>query len=145
MSRLRMVVAIILCLGAWSVVTGGSAQTSPVPSWTLSDDHTRMIGRLAQRPPVVMSLDVNQVEQMMSRLGDLRASMVPPRPMADPPPGSTVIVPDTGRWFIQRDPQKTQDVILMILHPGYGWVALRLGPVETKGLVDALRVFEPKL
>ena len=145
MSRLRMVVAIILCLGAWSLATGGSAQTNQAPSWSLSDDRTHMIGRLTQKPPAGTSLDVNQVEQMMSRLAELRAAMVPPRPMTDPPPGSTVIVPDEGRWFIQRDPRKTKDVILMILHPGYGWVAVRLGPVEMKGLTDALRVFEPKL
>jgi hypothetical protein len=139
-----MAAIIVLCFCAWSMATGWSAQTYQSPSWSLSDDRTHMIGKLSERPPVVTSLDVNQVEQMITRLADLRALMVPPRPFTDPTPGSVVMVPDSGRWFLQRDPQRTQNVILMILHPGYGWVALRLGPAEMKGFSGALGAFEPK-
>jgi hypothetical protein len=144
MSRWRMLTLILLCVGTWSVATRGSAQTSQMPDWTLSDDHMHVVGKFSRKPPVAMSLDVGQVEYMMSRLAELRASMVPPRPMTDPAPGSVVIVPEAGRWFVQRDPGKPQNIILMILHPGYGWVPLRLGPAETKNFVDALRGFAPK-
>ena len=144
MSMWRTIATILLCLGACCFATRGLAQTNQGPSLSLSDDHTRMIGRLSGNPPGVMSLDSTQVEQMMSRLAELRASMIPPRPMTDPPPGGTIIVPNLGRWFVQTDPQKPQDVILMILHPGYGWVALRLGPEQMRRFNATLRGFESK-
>jgi len=146
MSKPRVIAVILLCFGAWciSVTSGGSAPTHEAPDWTLNDDHTHMIGRLSQRSPVVMSLDVRQVEQMMGRLAELRASMEPPRPLSDPTPGSVMIVPNMGRWFIQKDPGNTRDVIVMILHPGYGWVPLRLGPAEMRNFTDALRQLQPK-
>ena len=91
-----------------------------------------------------MSLDAVQVEEILSRLAELRASLEPPRPLTDPSAGSIVMVPDQGRWFIQRDPGKPQNIILMILHPGYGWVPLRLGPAEMRNFINAIRALEPK-
>jgi hypothetical protein len=144
MSPRRTIATMLLCLGVCGIATAASTQTNQGPSWSLSTDRTRMIGRFSSNPSGVVSLDSSQVEQMMSRLAELRTSMVPLRPMTDPTPGAPIFVPNLGRWFVQRDPQKTQDVILMILHPGYGWVALRLGPEEMRKFAESVYRFEPK-
>ena len=97
------------------------AQTKPGPTSTLNDQKTELTLKLPNAPPVV--LDTAEVERLITTLADARAGMKPPRPVADPAPGSAVNVATAGRWWVQTD---GTGIDLAVLHPGYGWVGLYL-------------------
>ena len=96
-----------------------SAQTKPGPTATLNDPKTELTLKLPNAPPVV--LDTAEVERLITTLADTRAGMKPPRPVADPAPGTAVNVATVGRWWTQAD---GTGIDLAVSHPGYGWVGL---------------------
>lgn len=97
------------------------AQTKPTPISTLNDQKTELTLKLPKSPPVV--LDTAEVERLITTLAESRAGMKPPRPVADPAPGSAVNVATVGRWWVQPD---GAGIDLAVSHPGYGWVGLYL-------------------
>ena len=60
--------------------------------------------------------------------------MKPPRPVADPAPGTAVNVATVGRWWVQQD---GTGIDLAVSHPGYGWVGLYLDQTAIEQLKSA--------
>lgn len=56
-------------------------------------------------------------------LAQNRGEMNPPRAMVGPATGSKIDVATAGRWYVQPD---ATGIDLDVLHPGYGWVGIRM-------------------
>jgi hypothetical protein len=100
-----------------------SAQTKPEPTTTLNDQKTTLTLKFPSATPVTVVLDTAEVERLITTLAQTRAAMKPPRPVADPAPGTAVNVATVGRWWVQAD---GTGIDLAVSHPGYGWVGLYL-------------------
>jgi hypothetical protein len=111
------------------------AQQKPAPVWTLNEQKTTLSEQLPSVPPVTLTFDAAEVEKLIETLAQSRAEMQPPRPIAGPVPGSKLNVATVGWWYVQRD---GDGIVLAILHPGYGWVALHLDPSSTEQLSQRL-------
>jgi hypothetical protein len=110
-----------------------AAQTKPGPTSTLNDQKTELTLKLPNAPPVV--LDTAEEETLITTLAGARAGMKPPRPVADPAPGSAVNVATVGRWWTQPD---GTGIDLAVSHPGYGWVGFVLGSDRDRATEPAL-------
>ena len=103
------------------------ALTSPSPQaienrtlgLSYNDDRTSVIATFPSDPPITMSMNATVVEQVIQNLATLRADMVPPRPMVDHPLKNLQYA-KFGRWQLLTLDDGA--VVLMILHPGYGYV-----------------------
>src|SRR5438046_3043093 len=81
---MRAIVPIMLSLVALS---SPSPQTIEDRTLGLSynDDRTRVIASFPSDLPIAISMTPAVVEQVIQNLATLRADMIPPRPMVDPP------------------------------------------------------------
>ena len=81
---MRAILPMILSLVALS---SPSPQTIEDRTLALSynDDRTRVIATVPSDPPITISMTPAVVEQVIQNLATLRADMIPPRPMVDPP------------------------------------------------------------
>lgn len=130
---MRAVVPVVVSLVALS---SPSPQTIDDRTLALSynDDRTRVIATFPSDPPISISMTPAVVEQVIQNLATLRADMVPPRPMVDHPLKNLQYA-KFGRWqlLLQSGP-----VVLMILHPGYGYVGVQLDPDSVQSLRQTL-------
>ena len=119
---MRAILPIMLSLVALS---SPSPQTIEDKTLALSynDDRTRVIATFPSDPPIAISMTPTVVEQVIQNLATLRADMIPPRPMIDPPL-KNVQYAKFGRWQLLT--HENGGAILMILHPGYGYVGIQL-------------------
>lgn len=130
--RSSLIATLILVLCAVCAPNHNSlAQSKTAPVWTLDDQKTTLTEQLPNVPAGTLKLDLVEVEKMIETLAQMRAAMKPPRPITDPTPGSTMNVATVGRWYVQPD---KDGIVLAILHPGYGWVALHLDPTAIEQL-----------
>jgi len=93
---MRAIVPVILSLVALS---SPSPQTTEDRTLALNynDDRTRVIATVPSDPPITISMTPAVVEQVIQNLATLRADMIPPRPMIDPPL-KNVQYAKFGRW-----------------------------------------------
>ena len=119
---MRAILPIMLSLVALS---SPSPQTTEDRTLALNynDDRTRVIATVPSDPPITISMTPAVVEQVIQNLATLRADMIPPRPMIDPPL-KNVQYAKFGRWQLLT--HENGGAILMILHPGYGYVGIQL-------------------
>ncbi len=110
--------AVLLCLPH----SAAMAQ-APGPTAALNPQKTEVILGFPSSASGKVTLDAAEVDRLIGTLAQSRAAMNPPRPMAEPAPGSTLNVATTGRWLVQPD---GTGVDLAVLHPGYGWVGVEL-------------------
>jgi len=74
-------------------------------------------------------LAAGHVDSLIQALARLRQTLEPEvRP--DSPEGQNVMGAVDPRWFIQRDGTTTDGAVLMVRHPGIGWMAYAL-PLES--------------
>ena len=110
-----------------SLVALSSPSLQPVENRTLglsyNDDHTRVIATFPSDPPIALSMPAPVVDQLIQNLATLRADMVPPRPMVDHPLKNLQYA-KVGRWQLLT--LENGGIVLMILHPGYGYVGVQL-------------------
>ena len=102
--------------------SGALAQTKPGLVGTLNQQKTELTLQLPKSPAKV-TLNVSEVEEMIQMLAQNRAEMNPPRAMVGPAPGSKIDVATAGRWYVQPD---ETGIDIDVLHPGYGWVGIRM-------------------
>ena len=131
---MRAIVPVILSLVALS---SPSPQTIEDRTLALNynDDRTRVIATVPSDPPITISMTPAVVEQVIQNLATLRADMIPPRPMIDPPL-KNVQYAKFGRWQLLT--HENGGAILMILHPGYGYVGAQLDPDSMRSLKQTL-------
>jgi len=119
---MRAIVPIMLSLVALS-----SPSPQTIEDRTLglnyNDDRTRVIATFPSDPPMAISMTPAVVEQVIQNLATLRADMIPPRPLVDPPLKNLQYA-KFGRWQLLT--HENGGAILMILHPGYGYVGIQL-------------------
>ena len=110
---MRAIVPIMLSLVALS---SPSPQTIEDKTLALSynDDRTRVIATFPSDPPIAISMTPAVVEQVIQNLATLRADMIPPRPLVDPPLKNLQYA-KFGRWQLLT--HENGGAILMILHP----------------------------
>ena len=130
--------------GVVSLVALSSPSPQTIEDMTLAlrynDDRTRVIATFPSDPPIAISMTPAVVEQVIQNLATMRADMVPPRPMVDPPL-KNLHYAKFGRWQLLT--LESGPVILMILHPGYGYVGVQLDPdsmLSLKLTLDKLSV-----
>ncbi len=81
-----------------------------------------------QRRMVGYLLDAHDLDNVIGNLGASRAKMVPAHQAGlDPNPVFTNVTRG-AQFFVDRD-TKTKEVVIAVLHPGYGWLAF---PLEAK-------------
>src|ERR1041385_7384604 len=73
--------------------------------------------------------------KVIQNLATLRPDIVPPRPMVDPPLKNLECA-KFGRWQLLT--LESGPVVLMILHPGYGYVGVQLDPDSMHSLKQTL-------
>ena len=131
---MRAIVPVVVSLVALS---SPSPQTIDDRTLALSynDDRTRVIATFPSDPPISISMTSAVVEQVIQNLATLRADMVPPRPMVDPPLKNLQYA-KFGRWQLLT--LESGPVVLMILHPGYGYVGVQLDPDSMHSLRQTL-------
>jgi len=130
--------------GVVSLVALSSPSPQTIEDRTLAlrynDDRTRVIATFPSDPPIAISMTSAVVEQVIQNLATMRADMVPPRPMVDPPL-KNLRYAKFGRWQLLT--LESGPVILIILHPGYGYVGVQLDPdsmLSLKQTLDKLSV-----
>jgi hypothetical protein len=119
------------------------ALTSPSPQaiekrtlgFSYNDDRTSVIATFSSDPPIAMSMNAAVVEQVIQNLATLRADMVPPRPIVDHPLKNLEYA-KFGRWQLLT--LESGAVVLMILHPGYGYVGVQLDRDSMRSLKQNL-------
>ena len=136
---MRAIVPIMLSLVALS---SPSPQTIEDRTLALNynDDRTRVIATVPSDPPITISMTPAVVEQVIQNLATLRADMIPPRPLVDPPLKNLQYA-KFGRWQLLT--HENGGAILMILHPGYGYVGVQLdrdSMLSLKQTLDKLSV-----
>jgi len=131
---MRAIVPVVVSLVALS---SPSPQTIDDRTLALSynDDRTRVIAAFPSDPPISISMTPAVVEQVIQNLATLRADMVPPRPMVDHPLKNLQYA-KFGR--LQLLTLESGPVVLMILHPGYGYVGVQLDPDSMQSLRQTL-------
>src|SRR5437762_10600214 len=91
--------------GVVSLVALSSPSPQTIDDRTLAlsynDDRTRVIATVPSDPPITISMTPAVVEQVIQNLATLRADMIPPRPMIDPPL-KNVQYAKFGRWQLDR-------------------------------------------
>ena len=131
---MRAMVPVVLSLVALS-----SPSTQMIEDRTLAssynDDRTRVIATFPNDPPLAMSMTAALVEEVIQNLATLRADMIPPRPMVDPPL-KNLRYAKIGRWQLLT--LEGGGIVLMILHPGYGYVGVQLDPDSMLSLKQTL-------
>jgi hypothetical protein len=115
--------------------SGLSAQTKPAAVATLNQQKTELVVQFPNAPATKVNLNAGEVDEMIRMLAQQRSDMNPPRPMTDPAPGSTIDVANSGRWYVQ--PAGT-GIDLDVLHPGYGWVGIRMDRASMEELSRTL-------
>lgn len=78
------------------------------------------------------------VSWLLRRIAEARAQMQPPIPEdpdMSPTPVAQVVPPRSFRVGVAE----SGELMLMIRHPGYGWVAAPLSMPEERGLLSALQ------
>lgn len=103
--------------------SGLSAQTKPAAVGALNEQKTELVVQFPNAPATKVNLNAAEVDEMIRMLAQRRSEMNPPRPMTDPTRGSTIDVANAGRWYVQPD---GTGIDLDVLHPGYGWVGIRM-------------------
>ena len=78
--------------------------------------------------------DATDLDELIARLGEVRAEMTDAVPERLEPSGRVAAVRDPAWWCQPR----AQDTALCLRHPGYGWVAFGLPHHEAKALGDWL-------
>ena len=116
------------------------AQTKSGPAGILNEQKTELTLQFPAAPTTKFTLNASEVERMIEMLAQLRAGMNPPRPMVNPLPGTVIDVATPGRWWLQ--PVAT-DIDLDVLHPGYGWVGIRLDRTSIEQLTRSLSRSRP--
>jgi hypothetical protein len=120
-----------------------AALTSPSPQTienrtiglSYNADRTSVIATLPSDPPMTLAMPAAVVEEVIQNLATLRADMVPPRPMVDHPLKNLQYA-KIGRWQLLT--LEGGGVVLMLLHPGYGYVGLQLDLESTRSLKQNL-------
>src|SRR5205085_6163909 len=109
---MRAILPIMLSLVALS---SPSPQTIEDKTLALSynEDRTRVIATFPSDPPIAISMTPTVVEQVIQNLATLRADMIPPRPLVDPPLKNLQYA-KFGRWQLLT--HENGGAILMILH-----------------------------
>jgi hypothetical protein len=138
---MRAIVAVLVSLTAiGSPSTQVVEQTNSSLAFSYNDDHTRVIATVPSNPPVAMSMDATVVDQALQNLATMRADMLPPRPMVDHPQ-SNVQYAKVGRWQLLT--AEGGVIVLMILHPGYGYVGVQLDSDAIAALKQNLQKLSP--
>jgi hypothetical protein len=131
---MRAMVPVVLSLVALS-----SPSTQMIEDRTLAlsynDDRTKVIATFPSNPPLAMAMTTALVEEVIQNLATLRADMIPPRPMVDPPLKNLQYA-KIGRWQLLT--LEGGGIVLMILHPGYGYVGVQLDPDSMLSLKQTL-------
>lgn len=86
-------------------------------------------------------LDVNEVDDLIAHLGQVRAHMLPAPP---PQPDRSRLYPLEADpcWHVDRSPL-FDGVVLLLRHTGYGWIAFPLPPPSVSKLDIALTAQPP--
>jgi hypothetical protein len=128
---------VILAVAQYSI---SLAQTKSEPAGVLNPQKTELTLQFSAAPSTKVTLDASEVERMIEMLAELRAGMNPPRPMVNPPPGTIIHVATAGRWWLQP---VASDIDLDVLHPGYGWVGVRMDRASIEELSHMLARYRP--
>jgi hypothetical protein len=83
-------------------------------------------------------LSVSAVDTLIDTLGQLRASMRPPRPH-EPVPSHHYPLEVNPSWRVDKNPL-FDGAILVVRHAGLGWTAFAFPPPSLSKLSDALAV-----
>jgi len=119
---MRAIVPAILSLVALSSPSPQAIEDRTL-ALSYNDDRTRVIATFPSDPPIAITMTPTLVEQVIQNLATLRADMVPPRAMVDAPL-KNIQYAKFGRWQLLT--LENGGAILMILHPGYGYVGIQL-------------------
>jgi len=106
------------------------------PDWTLEDDHKTVAINFPTDPPVALRLEASQVEDILLRLGEFRAMMVPEVPADWSGERRVYAVPDP-RWHTQPDMMQG-DSIIHIRDPRFGWLSYVLPKESARKLGEHL-------
>src|SRR5215475_7941673 len=119
---MRTVLPLVMSLVA---LTSPSPQTIENRTLGLSynDDRTRVVATFPSDPPIALAMQATVVDKLIENLATLRADMVPPRPNVDHPLKNLQYA-KIGRWQLLT--LENGVIVLMILHPGYGYVGVQL-------------------
>ena len=106
------------------------------PNWKLEGDYKSVTVTFPTDPPVVLKLDVADVEDMLRNLGEFRAAMKPEVPRVRPT-GMVPARPDPI-WWSEPDAMQGHS-LLHIRDDRYGWLHYLLPPNEAKKLGQLLQ------
>jgi hypothetical protein len=90
----------------------------------------------------VALLGANEIDELIRRLGHLRAQ-IQPAPPPVPVKSVTYALEDDPCWHVDRSPLFGGATVLMLRHTGFGWIAFTLPPQSTEKLQCALAVRPP--
>jgi hypothetical protein len=87
-------------------------------------------------------LSVADVDSLIAKLALQRATLAPPVPRVQPDLSAVGLVPDP--IWILRAAGSTPDKLLLIRHPGLGWLMFQLPPAQAAKLGRGLLSGEPQ-
>lgn len=109
----------------------------PGPNWNLENDRKTVTVTFPTVPPIQLRLDVNEIENMLSHLGEFRALMNPPFP-ADFAMGQKVGAIPNPAWVTEPE-LMNGDSLIHIRDPRYGWLHYMIPREQSKKLAGLLQ------
>ncbi|MGI4941747.1 MAG: hypothetical protein ACRYHQ_14500 [Janthinobacterium lividum] len=100
--------------------------------------HDIRVQILEQEPATFAADELSTVIRM---LADARKELLPPVEISDPVVGQSLQIGIAVRWYVEPRPDGGQ--ILMLLHPGLGWVAIEIARGEAERLSGLLMESTP--
>ena len=118
-------------------------QQAPPIGFALSDDARELTITFPANAAPSRHLKASEVDEFLSGIAAFRSRMVPPIPQRDPEPGQQIHLATPGRWYVQSNPPA--GLTLMILDPGFGWVAISLNDEQAASLVKTILRLRPTI
>jgi hypothetical protein len=120
-----------------------SAAQNSGPNWKLEDDRMHVTVTFPTNPPAVLRLDVADVVDLLSHLGDFRSVMWPEEPKIYELGQRVAVIPDPI-WSTEPDRDRG-DTLLHIRDPRYGWLHYMIPREEARKLAGYIldQVYAP--
>lgn len=106
--------------------------------WALDESRTTVTISFPTEPPLLLEIDLAEVEAMIEALGAYRAAMVP-RVEDNWPVGQGCAAIVDPKWITEPEVMHGES-LLHLRDPRFGWLHYRLPPREALALATLLRV-----
>jgi len=123
--------------GRFAIRSQGKNDRMTGLEWKLDSDRRALTLTVSTNPPVVLTLDAAQTDEMLENLGRFRAAMTPGH-SATFAPGQKVVCARNPAWLAELDMMQG-DSLLHLRDPHFGWRHYLIPREEAKKLADVLR------